>query len=138
MTKLNPYIHFNGKASEAMTFYKDCLGGELFIQTVGESPMAEKMPNEVNKVMHSNLTSGAITILASDMMDAGEFTVGNNMSLTLQCESEEEIKKLFEKFAAGGEIKMPLADQFWGAIYGEIVDKFGVLWLFNFDKTLKA
>ena len=40
MAQLNAYLRFNGKCREAMTFYQACLGGELTIQTVGESPMA--------------------------------------------------------------------------------------------------
>lgn len=44
MKQLNSYLTFNGRCREAMTFYKECLGGELFLQTVGESSLAEKMP----------------------------------------------------------------------------------------------
>ena len=44
MAKLNPYLNFNNQCREAMNFYKECLGGELFFQTVGELPaMAAKM-----------------------------------------------------------------------------------------------
>ena len=48
MTQINSYLTFNGNCREAMTFYKECLGGELEFQTIGESPMAEKYaaPNE--------------------------------------------------------------------------------------------
>ena len=34
MKHLNPYIGFNGTCREAMTFYKDCLGAELTMQTI--------------------------------------------------------------------------------------------------------
>ncbi len=44
MSTINSYLRFNGNCSEAMTFYKDCLGGELTMQKVGESPMAGNMP----------------------------------------------------------------------------------------------
>lgn len=44
MTQINSYLTFNGNCREAMTFYQECLGGELFMQTIGESPMAEQMP----------------------------------------------------------------------------------------------
>ena len=46
MTAINTYIGFNGACREAMNFYKDCLGGDLFIQTIGESPMADKFPDK--------------------------------------------------------------------------------------------
>ena len=45
MAQLNPYLNFDRNCREAMNFYKDCLGGELFLQTVGEMPeMAAQMP----------------------------------------------------------------------------------------------
>lgn len=44
MTQINSYLTFNGNCREAMNFYKDCLGGELILQTIGESPLAYKMP----------------------------------------------------------------------------------------------
>lgn len=44
MTQINAYIGFNGVCREAMNFYKDCLGGDLMIQTIGESPMAAQFP----------------------------------------------------------------------------------------------
>ena len=45
MAQLNPYLNFNNNCREAMSFYKDCLGGELVLQTVGEMPaMAAQMP----------------------------------------------------------------------------------------------
>ena len=38
MARLNPYLNFDNNCREAMNFYKDCLGGELFLQTVSELP----------------------------------------------------------------------------------------------------
>jgi PhnB protein len=35
MAHLNAYIKFNGNARKAFAFYKDCLGGELTLLTVG-------------------------------------------------------------------------------------------------------
>jgi PhnB protein len=29
---------------------------------------------------------------------------------------------------------MPLQDTFWGARFGMLVDRFGVSWMFNYDK----
>ncbi len=65
--KLTPYLLFDGNCAEAMTFYKVCLGGELTITTLGDSPMKGQFPTEQHKkVVNSRLTSGAIDISASD------------------------------------------------------------------------
>ncbi len=136
MTYINPYISFNGKCREAMTFYKECIGGELSIQTIGESPMAGKMPNASDSdVMHSSLMKdGKALLLASDM-GPDNLEVGNVLSITLNCDSEQEIRLVFEKLSQGGTVKSELQEQFWGAIYGEVFDKYGIKWLLNYQKV---
>src|SRR5438874_698776 len=97
MAQLNAYLHFNGNCREAMTFYKDVLGGELSLKTVGESPMADQMPKEaVNNIMHSVLKTEGIMFMASDMLEPTEVITGNRVTLCLVCKNAEEIKALFE------------------------------------------
>jgi uncharacterized glyoxalase superfamily protein PhnB len=41
----------------------------------------------------------------------------------------EDVDRLFkEAVAAGAKVTMPLANQFWGDRYGQIVDPFGQSW----------
>ena len=44
MTTINAYLTFNGDCREAMTFYKECLGGELTLETAKGSPMESHWP----------------------------------------------------------------------------------------------
>lgn len=135
MAQLIPNLRFNGaKCREAMQFYKHCLGGDLDFMTVKGSPMEAKMPPEThNLIMHSTLTNKKLTLMGSDMM-RDKATVGDNVSLCLECESEKEIKDLFAKLSEGGKVFMPLEDQFWGALFGVLTDKYGVEWMLNWMK----
>jgi len=134
MTQINAYLGFNGNCREAMTFYKECLGGELTLQTVAGTPMAEHMPAEAGQtILHSCLTRGGLVLMATDM-GRGERINGNAVSLMLQCDSEEEIQKLFSSLSAGGQVTDPLATQFWGATFGGLTDKFGMNWMLNYEK----
>lgn len=136
MTQINSYLTFNGNCREAMTFYQECLGGELFLQTIGESPVVEQMPPPMKEsILHATLTKGALIIMASDMVSEQGLTKGNNVSLMLNCSSEEEIRTFYQKLSEGGEARHPLENTFWGALFGGFTDKFGVLWLLNFDKN---
>jgi PhnB protein len=138
MTAIYVYVGFNGACQEAMNFYKDCLGGDLFIQTVGESPMAAQFPPQMqDQVLHSSLTKGSLLIMGSDMTNPEGYTKGNNVALSLNCSSEEEINTFFSKLSEGGKILDPLKDQFWGAKFGALKDKFGIGWMFNYDKKSK-
>ncbi len=109
VARLNPYLKFNGNCREAMEFYRKCLGGELKILTVGESPMASKMPSEMkNKVMHSMLEKDGMIIMAADMMVPGEVIKGNDISLSIIGKSQGEIETYFSKLSEGGSLIHPL------------------------------
>ena len=71
--------------------------------------------------------------MASDPHDGKPVTQGNNFFLNLNCESLEEIERLFNDIAKNGKVLMPLADMFWGARFGMVTDKFGVNWMFSFE-----
>nr|WP_314464252.1 VOC family protein [uncultured Clostridium sp.] len=135
MSTLVPYLNFEGNCNEAMNFYKECLGGELTIQTVADSPMAGQMPPEMKDfVLHARLEKENIIIMASDAKDKN-MTRGDMISLMVQCDSEEEINSYFSMLSMNGVVNMPLAKQFWGATYGQLTDKYGVLWAFNYDSS---
>ncbi|MBI4836059.1 MAG: VOC family protein [Candidatus Abawacabacteria bacterium] len=135
MTQLNPYLAFAGNCRAAMNFYKECLGGELIIQTVGESPMDQQMPGMTsNNVMHASLTKDSLILLASDMMGSEKAVQGNTISLCLNCSSEEEINTFFKNLSAGGTVTQPLTEAFWGATFGMLTDKFGFNWMLNYMK----
>lgn len=135
MMQIHAYLTFNGQCSDAMNFYRDCLGGELTIMTAGESPMApECLPEDKNKVMHSSLVKDGLMLMASDMAMA-EVVIGNNISLSLTCTTEDELKTSFSNISAGGKVLQPLQDFFAGTI-GNITDKFGINWVFYHEKQL--
>lgn len=136
MTQINVYLIFDGNCEEAMTFYKECLGGELAINRVEGSPMEAQCPPEMkNKIMHANLVNGGIVLMASDALMPGKYIKGTDSSVSLNCSSEEEINTFFTKLSAGGQITLPLQEQFWGALFGMFTDKFGVDWMLNFDRN---
>ncbi len=138
MTQINAYVGFNGQCREAMTFYKECLGGELTLQTIAETPVAAQCAEGMqNSIMHSSLTKGNLLLMGSDMTGPDGYNQGNNIALSLNCSSEEEINTFFSKLAEGGKIIDPLKVQFWGAIFGVLTDKFGINWMFNYDKNQK-
>ena len=134
MAQLNAYLHFNGNCRQAMTFYKECLGGELNLMSVGESPAAAQMPGvEKKSIMHSHLKNGTIQLMASDRMGPGEVTKGNQISLTIVCSSKKEADTLFSKLSAGGKVSHAMKEEFFG-YFGDFTDKFGIDWMLNFEK----
>ena len=133
-TQINTYINFNGRCKEAMQFYQQCLGGELNLQKLSESPMAAQLSSQKGaEILHGTLISNAIIIMASDM-SSSHFQQGNNVNLCLQCATGEELDMFFRSLSQNGNVKTPLHQTFWGATYGELTDRFGINWILNYSK----
>ena len=134
MEAIVPYINFKDNAKEALAFYSKALNGQvLFSQTYGESPM-ECKPEDKNKIMHASFKAGDLMLMASDANDKFPVQEGNIISLSLNFKDDESITNTFNALAEGGDPIMPLQDTFWGAKFGMLKDKFGVHWMFNYDK----
>jgi PhnB protein len=132
MLKLNVYLNFDGNCREAMTYYQECLGGDLDFQTVGGSPLEGSMPNENKEsILHSSLTTPGFVIMGSDM-GCGGLLAGTRMSMCLDCVSEEQIRTLYDGLSAGGNVKHPIEHSFWGALYGDLTDRYGNQWILNY------
>ena len=137
MKGINTYLNFDGTCREAMTFYKDCLGGEVFFMPFAGGPM-EVTEQAKDRILHASLRKGAAVLMASDTMPGKQYQPGNNFSVAVGCESLDELEKVFAAFAKKGKVTMPLQDTFWGARFGTISDQFGISWMFDFELPKEA
>jgi PhnB protein len=138
MIILNPYLNFNGNTEEAFNFYKSVFGGEFSaFQRFKDTPVAADVPKGAEDgIMHVALPIGKNNILmATDAVESmgQKLIVGNNISLSLNVDSEEEADKYFKLLAAGGKITMALEKAFWGSYFGMTIDKFGIQWMISYD-----
>jgi PhnB protein len=137
MATLNPYLNFAGNTEEAFNFYKSVFGGEFtMIQRFKDTPEKDKIsPADQQKIMHVGLPIGKGNVLmATDALESMGHPVkmGNNINLSLETQNKEESDKIFNALSVGGKIEMPLQNTFWGAYFGSVIDKFGILWLVNY------
>lgn len=129
--KLVPYLNFAGNAEEALNFYKAVLNGNIeMFSRYGEAPMPCEDADK-QRVMHARLVFDGNMIMMSDMPSKYPDSPAGNFSLSIGMEDPAAMEKVFNEMADGGSITMPLADQFWGAKFGMLKDKFGVNWMFN-------
>jgi PhnB protein len=133
---INPYLYFKGTANAAIDFYVEKLGANVeakMLFSQGGPPVPEE---HKDCVMHAMIKFEDSMLMMSDDIgctegDVHETTVGNNVTLNINWNDVDQMKKAFEGMSEGGKVLMPLAHQFWGATYGKLVDKFGVTWSFN-------
>lgn len=133
MKEITTYLNFDGNCREAMTFYKKCLGAELYLMPFSEAPF-DSPPDAKDKIMHASLTKEHTLLMASDTMPGTNVQQGNNFSLNINCESRQEIESLFAALGEKGEVTMPLQETFWAARFGVLKDQFGINWIFNFEQ----
>lgn len=127
------YLAFNGNCRQAMEFYKDCLGGRLALQAVAQGPGAAKMPARMKKaILHATLTKGNLVLMGSDLVGEAGLQKGNAVSLLLDCSSEKEIRACYKKLSRGGLQTHPPQKTFFGALFGNLTDKFGNQWLLHY------
>lgn len=138
MVTVNPYLNFSGNTEEAFNFYKSVFGTEFStLVRFKDAPGGDKMqPADQQKIMHVSLPVGnGVVLMATDMLESQGHTLkpGNNFSLSINTESEEEGIRFFNKFSAGGKVDVPFEKAFWGAYFGMVNDKFGIKWMINYD-----
>lgn len=136
MAKLNPYLNFDGTCEEAFNFYKSIFGGEFQggVSKMKDAPGMNIPEAAKERVMHVALPIGEDLLMGSDIMPGMHFNPGNSNYISVFPESKEEADRLFTALADGGEVEMPMEDQFWGDYFGSLKDRFGVYWMLNYSK----
>jgi PhnB protein len=128
---LIPYITFNGNCETAVKFYQKVLGGEAAIMHFGDAPPNPSFKiseEQKNLVMHAELRKDGHVLRFSDTFSDLPFVQANNISFSLEFDSQEETKAAFEALAEGGSIQMDLQKTFFSPLYGKFVDRFGIMW----------
>lgn len=142
MATINPYLTFNGNCEEAFEFYKSVFGGEYaHLGRYSEMPSENPLPKEdANKIMHVSLPISKETVLmGSDSSEAfGKVSsIGDNFSISINAESEEEARALFDGLSDGGRVNMPLEKTFWGSLFGMFTDKYSINWMVSYEYEQK-
>jgi PhnB protein len=131
---LSPFLLFEGNCAEAMRFYQSCLGGDLEVTLLRDTPMKEQAPAHLHdKVAYSRLTSGAIDISATDWQHQTRVPrQGNTIGLYLTGEGYADLRDPFDKLAVGADPGLldELRDLPFG-VYGHLCDRYGVNWFFR-------
>ena len=135
MTKLNPYLNFDGNCEEAFNFYKTVFGGEFsYFSRMSDMQNEETSEDDKNLIMHVSLPIGNDILMGSDVSSEMKsfFKSGNNNYINVSPNSREEADRLFNELSDGGEIEMPMEEMFWGDYFGSFRDRFGIWWMVNY------
>ena len=132
---IDAYLFFNGRAEEAIEFYKSALGAEVeMLMRVKESPDPPPPgmypPGSGDKVMHASLRINGKVLMISDGVPDGR-TEFKGFSLSLSVANAKDADALFDALAQRGSVQLPLGKTFFSPRFGMVTDRFGVQWMVN-------
>jgi PhnB protein len=137
MSSLHPYLLFEGNCEDAFNLYKSVFGGDFeMVSRYKDVPPDVPVPDaEKDQIMHISLPVGDGNMLMGSDRPAhtGKNIVGNNYSITISTDSENQADDYFNGLSAGGKVTMPMEKTFWGAYFGMLVDKYGINWMISYD-----
>ncbi|HTD67982.1 MAG TPA: VOC family protein [Candidatus Limnocylindria bacterium] len=118
---LTPHLVVKG-AAQAIEFYKKAFGAEEITRAPGP---------DGKSLMHADLKIGDSRLFLVDefpeMNCRGPRTIGGT-PVTIHMYVEDVDAAFSKAVAAGAQVRMPLADMFWGDRYGVLEDPFGHAW----------
>lgn len=136
-----PYLFFSGTCAEAMRFYAEVFGSpEPQILPFSAIPGDEKarMPDAPgDAVMHAALRVGEGWIYASDD-PSGTTPAMTGASVNVSLPNADEARRVFDRLAEGGEVRMPMEPAFWTPAFGALTDRFGTRWMIMADAPAPA
>lgn len=129
---VTPYLDFNGRAEEALEFYKRAIGAEISVlMRYKDNPDAcSGAPGLEQKILHCSFKVGSTELMCSDgrcTKDAPKSFSGINLALGVKDVAQSE--KLFGALSEGGTVGLPLTKTFFSPSFGVVIDRFGVTWM---------
>lgn len=138
IVKTRTFLLFDGDCAEAMEFYHSCLGGDLTLTKLAETPMKiDFSADKQSRIIYSQLISGELEISAADWMADDLNPIRGNMSaIHLSGDGYNDLSTVFEKLRDGRNNSrlQELHDVPFG-VYGQFYDRYGVQWIFRGGHT---
>lgn len=130
---LRPQLNFGGNCEEAFRFYERHLGGKVTMMLdQGSLPNAPKGGGKA--IIHARITIGDSELVGNDV-PAQSFKRITSAYLNLTVDSVQEAERLYALLAEGGEVYIPLEENFFATRFSQLRDRFGVSWSIVHERT---
>lgn len=129
MEKVIPFLMFqDGKAEEAMKFYTSLIEDSKITTLVR---YGANEGGDEGTIMQATFTLKGQEFMCIDSNIKHEFSFTPSFSIYVTCNTEDEIRNLYQRLNEGGQALMPLDDYGFSKKFGWLNDRFGVSWQLN-------
>lgn len=132
-TRATPFLLFDGECAEAMAFYRDCIGGELTITPLRDTPMRAAFPESMHgRVINAHLEAPGVAISAADWMATDFAPLRGNMSaISIMGTADARFRDVFAALKDGdNNTRLQELHEMPFGLYGQFYDRYGVQWIF--------
>src|SRR5262245_45010113 len=102
---LSTFLMFEGKAEEAMNFYLSLFEESRVLAIKRYGPEG---PGKEGSVMHATFAIAGQRLMCIDSPVHHAFTFTPATSLFVECDTADEVDRLFGELLRGGQVMMPL------------------------------
>ncbi|MEO8651324.1 MAG: VOC family protein [Hyphomicrobiaceae bacterium] len=127
-TTVTPFLMFEGKAEEAITFYVSLIPNSRIVDIKHYGPEA---PGKEGTVMTAFFEIGGLTIMCTDSPVSHAFSFTPASSLFVTCASEGELDRIAAALGDGGQVLMPIGSYGFSTRFTWFNDRYGVSWQLN-------
>jgi len=121
------YLVFNGNCRQAFNYYQWCLGGDLRVQTLADTPYGNEVDFEFREaVICATLENEYIKLVGTDLSAEGRIVSGNRMSIMIECDSFTHRAKLVNKLVGRNFCSLKNTDQLIN-----VTDPYSVNWVLS-------
>ena len=125
---ITPFLMFEGKAEEAMTFYTSLFSGSKIEDIVRYGAGG---PGPEGSVMKASFVVAGQRIMCTDSFVKHGFTFTPSFSLWVECDSEDDVRRLSPALSDGGKVLMPPDNYGFSKLFTWVSDRFGISWQLN-------
>jgi len=130
---MHPHLMFqNGKAEAAIRRYEEIFD-DFSIDEL--DTYSEDGDGPTGKVQMAVCTFAGQGLTCFDSPIEHEFDMTPAITLFVECETGDELERVFAALAEDGDVMMPLDDYGFSQRYGQLADRYGVPWALNLNKS---
>ena len=126
--KITTFLMFEGRAEEAMTFYRSLFADAEVLSLTKYGPEG---PGAEGSVTHAIFRLAGQEFMCIDSAVKHGFGFTPAVSLYVNCADEAEIDRLYAALSDGGGVLMALGNHGFSTKFGWVNDRFGVSWQLN-------